>query len=79
MLLCPTLAGLPPTIGEFAPDLPFDATFPLEKRHMPFAPIQNATGDPAISLPLGESASGLPIGVQFSAAPTLPETSRWNT
>ena len=74
LLLCPTLAGLPPTIGKFAPDLPFDATFPGEKRHMPFAPIQNATGDPAISLPLGVSAAGLPIGVQFAAAPTREAT-----
>ncbi len=69
MLLCPVLTGLPPEIGEFAPDLPFGVTFPGEKRHMPFAPIQNATGDPAISLPLGVSTAGLPIGVQFAAAP----------
>ncbi len=69
LLLCPTVAGPPPAIGEFAPNLPFDNIFPGEKRHMPFAPIQNATGDPAISLPLGVSAAGLPIGVQFAAAP----------
>jgi amidase len=31
-----------------------------------FTPLQNATGDPAISLPLGESASGLPVGMMFS-------------
>ena len=69
LLLCPTVAEPPPAIGKFAPDLPFDVTFLAEKRHMPFAPIQNATGDPAISLPLGVSAAGLPIGVQFAAAP----------
>ncbi len=69
LLLCPVLADLPPAIGEFAPDLPFEVTFPGEKRHMPFAPIQNATGDPAISLPMGVSTTGLPIGVQFAAAP----------
>ncbi len=69
LLLCPTNTGPPPAIGEFAPDQPFDVTFPGEKRHMPFAPIQNATGDPAISLPLGVSAAGLPIGVQFASAP----------
>jgi amidase len=69
MLLSPVLAGLPPAIGEFAPDLPFDVTFLGEKQHMPFAPIQNATGDPAISLPMGVSAAGLPIGVQFATAP----------
>lgn len=27
----------------------------------------NVTGTPSISLPLGESESGLPIGVQFAA------------
>lgn len=69
LLLCPVLAELPPAIGEFAPNRPFEMTFPAEKAHMPFAPIQNATGEPAISLPMGISTDGLPIGVQFSAAP----------
>ena len=34
---------------------------------MAFTPLQNVTGDPAISLPLAQSASGLPIGMMFSA------------
>jgi amidase len=29
--------------------------------------LQNATGEPAISLPLAESAAGLPIGMMFAA------------
>ncbi len=33
--------------------------------YIPFTALQNATGQPAISLPLHWSASGLPIGVQF--------------
>ena len=33
-----------------------------------FTPLQNATGDPAISLPLAESAEGLPVGMMFCAA-----------
>ena len=33
-----------------------------------FTPLQNATGDPAISLPMGMSSKGLPIGVQLAAA-----------
>ena len=33
---------------------------------MTFTPLQNATGDPAISLPLAESAAGLPVGMMLS-------------
>ena len=35
--------------------------------YVAFTPLQNATGQPAISLPLHQSKSGLPVGVQFSA------------
>ncbi len=34
---------------------------------MSFTPINNATGSPAISLPLGHSADDLPIGIHFAA------------
>ena len=33
--------------------------------YIPFTALQNITGQPAISLPLAWSKSGLPIGVQF--------------
>jgi amidase len=33
--------------------------------YVPFTALQNITGQPAISLPLACSKSGLPIGVQF--------------
>lgn len=33
-----------------------------------FTPLQNATGEPAISLPLTTTATGLPQGMMFSAA-----------
>ena len=32
-----------------------------------FTPLQNATGDPAISLPLATTANGLPQGMMFGA------------
>jgi amidase len=35
--------------------------------YVPFTSIQNATGQPAINLPLQWNADGLPIGVQFVA------------
>jgi amidase len=35
--------------------------------YVPFTPIQNLTGQPAISLPLHWSVDGLPVGMMFSA------------
>ncbi len=34
--------------------------------YVPFSPIQNCTGQPAISLPLHWNAAGLPIGLMFT-------------
>jgi amidase len=34
--------------------------------YVPITPLQNATGQPAISLPLHWSADGLPVGVMFT-------------
>ncbi|WP_083264269.1 amidase [Pseudohongiella acticola] len=36
--------------------------------YSPFTALYNGTGQPSISLPLHQNASGLPIGVMFSAA-----------
>ncbi|HEV6964608.1 amidase [Roseateles sp.] len=38
-------------------------------RHVPFTQLANLTGTPAISLPLHWTGDGLPLGVQFVAAP----------
>jgi amidase len=35
--------------------------------YIPFTPVQNITGQPAIALPLHWNQEGLPIGVQFAA------------
>ncbi len=67
-----------PTVCELAPrldDLDPTANAPLallDKMvpHMAFTEMWNATGQPAISLPLGFSESeGLPVGVQLVAGP----------
>ncbi|MCX5849561.1 MAG: amidase [Deltaproteobacteria bacterium] len=68
ILLNPTLAHPTPEIGYIGPDVPFEEAFERVRQYVAFTPQQNVTGTPAISLPLGFSISGLPLGVQFGAA-----------
>lgn len=68
LLLTPAQSEPAPAIGHMAPTVAFDT---LHERVMTFAaytPWQNAAGTPAMSVPLYQSAGGLPIGIQFSAA-----------
>ena len=65
--LCPVMTAPPPRIGFSDPAsvTPRD----LGKRQMalfPFAALFNFTGQPSLSLPLGMSAQGLPIGMMFT-------------
>jgi amidase len=69
VLICPTTAQPTPPLGFLSSDTPFDVAYDRIIRYVPFTPIQNAAGAPAISLPIGRSAKGLPIGVQFASAP----------
>ena len=64
----PTLAMPPPELGFIGPDVPFDTALERLKWFVPFTPVQNISGNPAISLPLAWSESGLPIGIQFESA-----------
>jgi amidase len=65
VLVTPTLAGPPPKIGALSGD---DSTERI-REIMQYTAQFNMTGQPAISLPLHTSASGLPMGVQFVGAP----------
>ncbi|HEV7421096.1 MAG TPA: amidase [Mycobacterium sp.] len=67
VLLTPTLADEPPRIGHLDPTADYDQIIDRLVDWVAFTPLQNVTGDPAISLPLAQSASGLPIGMMFSA------------
>jgi amidase len=70
VLILPTTAQLPVRTGQIDGRT---AAFNLERwnadsyGYAPYTEIFNATGQPAISLPLRLSTNGLPIGVQFAA------------
>ncbi len=67
VLMSPVLAHKTPKIGYFSPELSYED---VTKRAIDFATytgLYNVTGEPAISLPLGLDADGMPLGVQFAA------------
>lgn len=67
-VLSPVLAHVTPELGYISPEVPFDELFERMMNYVSFTPMNNASGSPAISLPMGESDKGLPIAVQFSSA-----------
>ena len=69
LLLTPTLARIPFPVGSFVND-PSDPLKPsrLASEWVRFTAQFNMSGQPAISLPLARTASGLPVGVQLVAA-----------
>jgi amidase len=66
-VLTPVLAKPTPELGWLDPAQPYDVVIDRLIQLAAFTPLQNATGDPAISLPLGAGANGMPIGVQIAA------------
>ncbi|MDD7813935.1 amidase [Mycobacterium sp. CSUR Q5927] len=67
VVLTPTLAHETPKVGHLDPTADYQQIIDRLMDWVAFTPLQNASGDPAISLPLAESASGLPVGMMFSA------------
>jgi amidase len=69
-LLTPALAERPLPLGTLDTAGPEPmATFTRSGLFTPFTPIFNATGQPAISVPLFEGEDGLPLGVQLVGRP----------
>ena len=67
--LTPTLASATPPIGHLSPEPGFDQVMERLMDWVVFTPWQNATGAPAVSLPLAATPGGLPLGMMFAAAP----------
>lgn len=63
VLLSPTLGHPTPSLGHLKPDRSFEEHFERLLEWVTFTPWQNATGDPAISVPTAMSSAGTPLGV----------------
>jgi amidase len=75
VLITPTLAKPPIEIGALRPA---EGEPPIQMlinsaAWVPFTPVFNVTGQPAVSLPLHQSSGGLPVGVQFVGPPAGEE------
>ena len=67
LLLTPTIGEPPCPLGEFTtPDEPF-LGFMRAATFVPYTPLANMAGSPAVSLPLSWNDEGLPIGSQLMA------------
>jgi amidase len=65
VLVTPTLAAPPIRVGAMAGR----STLAKAGRVVPFTPAWNVTGQPAISIPAGHTAEGLPLAVQLVGRP----------
>ncbi|WP_287155230.1 amidase [Candidatus Solincola tengchongensis] len=68
LILTPTVAEPPPPLGTFdsPPDNPLYGIV-RAAAFVPFTPICNITGQPAMNVPLYWNEEGLPVGVHFMA------------
>ena len=65
--LTPTLAAETPRLGHLRGDRTYDELMERLMDWVAFTPLANATGEPAISLPLATTSAGLPHGMMFGA------------
>ena len=68
-VLVPTLAQPPALVGELRDDDDPAADFAAQTRFTPFTAAYNVTGQPALSLPLEQTADGLPVGMMLVGRP----------
>jgi amidase len=69
LLVTPTIARPPAPLGELNQNRAGMTAKEWTRQvftYVPFTPLFNSTGQPAVSLPLHWTAEGLPVGVQFA-------------
>lgn len=67
VILSPVLAEPPVKLGYISGDVPFETLVERMMRYLPYTPIHNVAGAPAVSVPLSWSKGGLPIGTHLAA------------
>jgi amidase len=65
LALTPTLAQPPLPLGTLRTDTDFRSFRRAVSKYTPFLPICNASGQPAASVPVHWTPTGLPVGVQL--------------
>src|SRR5215472_3887635 len=66
VILSTTLAGPPPMLGYFDQNGDVQTFIDRVTEYLSVTPLHNATGTPAMSVPLHWTADGLPVGVHFA-------------
>jgi len=67
ILLSPVLGHTTPELGWLHPDVPYDTLMERLSAYVSFTPYCNTAGGPALSMPMGWTEAGLPIGVHLAA------------
>jgi amidase len=67
VLLSPVLSTAAPKLGLQGPLVPGDQLKQDALAYVNYTPVYNISGQPAMSVPLGWNAQGLPVGSQFAA------------
>ena len=82
MILSRTLAGPPSKLGYFDQNGDVQTFTERVTEYLSVTPLHNATGTPAMSVPLHWTTDGLPVGVHFAGrygvfAAELEKTQPW--
>jgi amidase len=67
VMMSPVVSHTTPKIGHFSTELPYEVISRRAIEYASYAGLQNVSGAPAISLPLGTAGNGMPLGVHFTA------------